>query len=206
MRYGMVIDLRGCIGCQTCAVACKMAHNLPEGFWRNRVITEGGSAIDTPAGEFPNNKMQWRPVTCQHCEKPACVAACPAGATYKDEETGIVHQDTSKCIGCKSCIAACPYEGVREYIENEPAYHIDAALGYADEPEHLQGTVEKCTFCDNRVANGEAPACMEYCIGHARFYGDLDDPESEVSKLVAEREYEQLHVDEGTSPSVYYLV
>lgn len=205
MRYGMVIDLKGCIGCQTCAVACKTAHNLPVGLWRNRVLTEGGESIDMAGGEFPNNHLNWRPITCQHCAEPACVEVCPAGATTKDETTGIVHQDTSKCIGCKSCIAACPYEGVRQYIEEEPAYHIDVKLGFADEPEHLKGTVEKCTFCDTRVDAGEVPACMEYCIGHARFWGDLDDPESEVSQLLSEREYKQLLPDEGTGPSVFYL-
>lgn len=206
MQYGMVIDLKGCIGCQTCAVACKVAHNLPKGLWRNRVLTEGGDSIDTAGGEFPDNHMQWRPVTCQHCASPACVEACPAGASYKDEQTGIVNIDTSKCIGCKSCIMACPYDGVRTLLEDEPAYHIDVALGYADEPEHLQGTVEKCTFCHTRIATGEVPACMEYCIGHARWYGDLDDPESEVSKLIAERDYEQLLPEKGLGPSVYYLI
>lgn len=206
MQYGMVIDLKGCIGCQTCAVACKVGHNLPVGLWRNRVLTEGGASTDMAGGEFPRNQLGWRPVTCQHCAEPACVAVCPAGATTKDEETGIVHQDTSKCIGCKSCIEACPYEGVRQYLEDEPVYHIDTALGFADEPEHLKGTVEKCTFCDSRIASGEVPACMEYCIGHARFWGDLDDPNSDVCKAMEGREVEQLLRDEGTGPSVYYLV
>lgn len=206
MQYGMVIDLSACIGCHTCSVACKVAHNLPNGFWRNRVLTEGGDAMDTAGGEFPNNYMQWRPMTCQHCANPACVEACPVGATWKDEETGIVIQDNELCIGCKSCIAACPYEGVRQFIEDEPAYHIDFALGYSDEPPHVKGTVEKCTFCYSRVLAGEVPACMEYCIGHARFWGDLDDPDSEVSKLLKEREYEQLQVEAGTGPSVYYLL
>lgn len=206
MRYGMVVDLKGCIGCQTCAVACKTAHNLSKGIWRNRVITKGGEAIDTPEGEYPRNKMTWYPITCQHCDDPACVAVCPAGATWKDDETGIVHQDTGACIGCKSCLNACPYEGVRTFIEDEPVYHIDFALGDACEPEHLKGTVEKCTFCDSRIARGEMPACMELCIGRIRFWGDLDDPESDVAKLIAEREYEQLLLDEGTGPSVYYLM
>lgn len=206
MRYGMVVDLKGCIGCQTCTVACKTAHNLPKGVWRNRVYTAGGDSPDTAGGDYPNNTMMWYPVACQHCEDPACVAVCPAAATWKDPETGIVHQDTDKCIGCKSCIGACPYEGVRTYLEDEPAYYIDFALGDDGEPEHLKGTVEKCTFCDGRLEKGEIPACMELCIGRARFWGDLDDPESEVSKLIAEREFEQLLPDEGTGPAVYYLV
>lgn len=206
MRYAMVIDLKGCIGCQTCAVACKVAHNLPIGIWRNNVATEGGDAIDTPAGHYPNNTMQWRPQTCNHCDDPACAKVCPTKATYKDEKTGIVVQDTSRCIGCKSCIMACPYPGVRTYIADEPEYHIDFALGYADEPEHLQGTVEKCTFCYERIINGEEPACMRLCIGRSRFWGDLDDPDSEVSKLLSERDYEVLNPDAGTGPNVYYLL
>lgn len=206
MRYAMAIDLKGCIGCQTCAVACKMAHNLPNNVWRCEVKTEGGAYIDTPSGHYKqDNAIQWRPTTCMHCDNPACVGVCPVGATYKDEETGIVVQDTSVCIGCQSCIKACPYEGVRTYLEDEPAYAVDMALGFPEEPAHLKNTVEKCTFCYERVKNGEQPACMQLCIGRARFWGDVDDPESDISKLLASREYEQVNVEAGTGPAVYYL-
>jgi molybdopterin-containing oxidoreductase family iron-sulfur binding subunit len=206
MQYAMVIDLVGCIGCQTCAVACKMAHNLPKDIWRCDVKTEGGDSFDTPAGHFPENTMQWRPTTCNHCENPACVAVCPAGATYKDENTGIVVQDTSLCIGCQSCIRACPYEGVRTYLTDEPRYPIDFALGYEDEPAHIVNTVEKCTFCYERVRNGEEPACMRLCIGRSRFWGDIEDSQSEVSQLLANRRYEQMNTEAGTGPYVYYLL
>ena len=128
------------------------------------------------------------------------------GATYKDPETGVVSQDYDKCIGCRMCMAACPYTGVRSFNWDEPAYIADVALGDADIPAHQKHTVEKCTMCWHRIARGEEPACVAGCPAYARFWGDLDDPESEVSKLIASREYKQLLPEEGTKPSVYYLV
>jgi molybdopterin-containing oxidoreductase family iron-sulfur binding subunit len=206
MRYGMVIDLKRCVGCQTCAVACKIANNLPQDNWWNRILTIGGEIIDTASGDYPNNKMSWNPISCQHCENPACTRACPVGATYKDEETGIVHQDYDKCIGCRMCIAACPYTGVRSFNWDEPKYLLDFAVGDANVPAHQKHTVEKCIFCAHRIANGETPACMVLCPGRARHWGDLDDPASEVSQLITTREWKQLLPEEGTNPSVYYLV
>lgn len=206
MQYGMVIDLKGCVGCQLCVMECKTAHNMPKGLFRNQVHTVGGDVRDTPSGTFPNVSMSYLPTTCQHCCSPKCVEVCPTGATWKDEETGIVRQNSTKCIGCGSCVAACPYEGVRMLGEGEPVYLIDSTLGYSDEPPYEANTIAKCDLCSNRIAQGETPACMEYCIGHVRFYGDLDDPNSEVSKLIASREYMQLLPDEGTDPSIYYLV
>ncbi len=204
MRYGMVIDLKRCMGCQTCATSCKLANNLPSGNWWNTVRTEGGETIDTMSGEYPNCTLQHYPVACQHCKEPACVAVCPTGATYVDEETGLVMQDTETCIGCKSCIEACPY-GVRVYNDGEPAYALEFAVGFADAPVHLANTVEKCTMCANLIKQDEQPMCVQACVGYARFFGDLDDPESEVSKLIASRENMQLLPEQGTNPSVFYL-
>ncbi|MCI8469167.1 MAG: 4Fe-4S dicluster domain-containing protein [Eggerthellaceae bacterium] len=206
MRYGMVIDSARCIGCHSCAVACKQINNLPRGVWWNRVLTEGGEDMDTPAGEFPNLSMTATPVSCQHCENPACVKVCPVGATYKDPETGVVRQDYDKCIGCRMCMAACPYTGVRSFNWEEPAYAVDVALGDADVPKHQKHVVEKCTVCYPRTSQGASPACMEVCPPLARFWGDLDDPESEVSQLIASRPYKRLLEEQGTNPSVYYLV
>lgn len=206
MRYGMVLDLTRCIGCQACSVACKMANNLPSGMWWNRVLTEGGSALDTASGEYPVNHLRHIPVNCQHCEEPACVKVCPVGATYKDPETGIVHQDHDACIGCRMCMSACPYTGVRVFSWEEPKYALDVVLGDRDAPRHQGRVVEKCTFCQHRLARGEVPACMELCPGRARYWGDFDDPDSEVSRLVRERATMQLLSEEGTKPSVHYLV
>jgi molybdopterin-containing oxidoreductase family iron-sulfur binding subunit len=131
---------------------------------------------------------------------------CPVGATYKREEDGVVFQDYDKCIGCRMCMAACPYTGVRIFNWEEPKYHLDFAVGDKDVPVHQKHVVEKCTFCAHRLARGEEPACVEVCPARARFFGDLDDPASEVALLVATREHKQLLPEQGTDPSVYYLV
>lgn len=205
-HYGFALDGQRCIGCHTCSVACRIENNLPQGTWWNRALTDGGEDMDTPAGIFPDVKMSYLTVACQHCENPACVKVCPVGATYRDEETGIVRQDYDKCIGCRMCMAACPYTGVRSFNWEEPAYSVDFAVGDVDVAKHQKHTVEKCTFCYQRQARGEVPACMDLCPARARHFGDLDDPASDISKLVSEREYMQLLPSEGTRPSVYYLV
>lgn len=204
-RYGMAIDLTRCFGCQACAAACKVANNLPKDIVYNRVLTVGGDFPDTPEGTFPNCTMSFMPVQCQHCEQPACLDVCPTGATSKDEETGIVSVDSEACIGCESCIKACPYEGVRTLIPNDAGYYLDVVVGEVDAPAHKAMTVEKCTFCKNLIDRGEPPACMQLCPGRARHWGDLDDPNSDVSKAIEGREYEFLNEAEGTKPSVYYL-
>ena len=216
-RYGMVIDLNRCFGCQACAAACKIANNLPVGMAYNVVYTktnddpdDPGTAVvrgalvnDTPAGEYPNCKLGWFPKGCQHCDNAPCTEVCPTGATSVDEN-GIVCVDGDTCIGCGSCIQACPYD-VRTLIDDEPDYYIDFAVGEADAPKHLKGTVEKCTFCKNLIERGEQPACMELCPGRARYWGDLDDPNSDASKAMAGRDTYRLLESEGTSPKVHYI-
>lgn len=169
-------------------------------------MTDGGEHMDLPKGEFPNVKMSYLPIACQHCANPACVKVCPVGATYQDSETGVVRQDYDKCIGCRMCMSACPYTGVRSFNWEEPRYAIDAGFGDADVPEHQKHVVEKCTMCWHRLARGEEPACIEVCPERARFWGDLDDPDSDVSKLLQSREYKTLLPERDTNPSVYYLV
>ena len=205
MRLGMTIDTQRCIGCHTCAVACKVENNLPEQVWWNRILTVGGEIMDTPSGDYPNCEMSFRPLACQHCENPACTKVCPVGATYKDPETGIVRQDYDKCIGCRMCMAACPYTGVRSFNWQEPAAYTSETLGGEGVPAHQKHTVEKCVFCAHRVARGLDPACIATCPGRARAFGDLDDPESEVSVNLRTRKYTQLLPEKGTRPSVYYL-
>lgn len=216
-RYGMAIDLKRCFGCQACAAACKIANNLPVGVAYNVVYTKvddnpdnpgvavvkGAAVNDTPYGEFPNCRLGWFPKNCQHCENPTCVDVCPTGASQKRED-GIVWVDYEICIGCKSCIAACPYD-VRVSITVEPSYYIDFAVGEADAPSHKASTVEKCNFCYNLIDRGETPACMELCPGRARYWGDLDDPESDVSKAIEGCESYRFLESEGTEPKVYYL-
>lgn len=205
-HYGFAIDTKRCIGCHTCAMACKVENNIPNEIWWNRIMTDGGDSMDTPSGVFPRVEMSYLPVACQHCENPACVKVCPVGATYKDPETGIVRQDYEKCIGCRMCMAACPYTGVRSFNWDEPKWELDFPVGGENVPVHQKHTVEKCTMCWHRIAENEGPACVEVCPARARFWGDLNDPSSDVSEALASREYKQLLTDEGTRPSVYYLV
>lgn len=201
----MVIDLKRCIGCNTCAMACKVENNVPDGIWWNRVLTVGGESMDTPDGTYPNLQMQYLTMACQHCENPACVKVCPVGATYKREEDGIVVQDYDRCIGCRYCMVACPYTGVRQFNWQEPAYQLDFAVGDAAVPAHQTDTVEKCTFCFHRLGQGLLPACIEQCPARARHFGDLKDPDSDVSMLLRSRSHFQLLAEKGTKPSVYFL-
>lgn len=205
-RLDFVIDTNRCIGCHTCSILCKTENNLPEGVLWNGTVTDGGEEMDTPKGVWPNVTKSYFTIACQHCENPACVKVCPVGATYKDPETGVVRQDYDKCIGCRMCIAACPYTGVRSFNWEEPKFAFDFAIGDANVSPHKKHVVEKCTMCWHRLAKGLQPACIELCPGRARFWGDLNDPDSEVSQLIATRGYKRLLEDRGTEPNVYYLV
>lgn len=203
-RYGMAIDLSRCIGCNTCAVACKVSNNLPKDVWWNVVHTEGRDFADTSKGTYGGEmQLRWLPVNCMHCENAVCEEVCPTGATVKRDD-GIVTVDEETCIGCKSCMEACPYD-VRRLIENEPEYYLELPIGDPAAKSHKGGTVEKCDFCAGRIDRGEKPACMELCPGRARYWGDLDDPESEVSQFLSGRNATVLLEEEGTSPSVYYV-
>ena len=216
-RYGMAIDLNRCFGCQACASACKVANNLPRDLVYNVVYTKtdddystlglstlkGALTNDVAGGNYPDCTLSFLPFPCQHCEKPACLDVCPTGATQKRED-GIVWVDDELCIGCESCIKACPYEGVRTLIKDSE-YYLDVVVGEFDAPVHKAGTVEKCTFCKNLVDRGEVPACLQLCPGRARYWGDLDDPESEVAKAIEGRETLRLFEEAGTEPNVYYL-
>ena len=206
MRFGMVIDVSRCIGCATCAVACKSNNNLPNDMWWIDIRTEGGDAPDSASGTYPNNlHRRYFPVSCQHCQKPTCVAVCPTGATYKDADTGIVMTNATECIGCDSCVEGCPY-GVRKLYGTDVTWSVDFAVGDSDAPTHAAGTVGKCTGCANRLARDEEPACMKLCPARARYWGDLDDPDSAASKYLASKSnVERLLESAGTEPNVYYV-
>jgi len=205
MKYTMAIDIDRCTGCQACAVACKVENNLPNKIWWNRILTVGGENPDTPKGTFPHLKMEFMPVNCQHCENPPCTGVCPVNATYKRKEDGLVIQDYDKCIGCRRCMAACPYSGVRQLNSKKPEYAIEVAMGDAGVKPHKFNVVEKCTFCIHRLAQGLIPACINICQNRARFFGNLDDPSSDVSKAVAGRKTFKMLEEKGTRPSIVYL-
>ncbi len=203
-QLGMAIDEKRCIACTTCAMACKIANNLSNDMWWNTVVNVGGTERDSPEGTYPDLKMSAYTFACQHCAMPACLAVCPVNCITKRED-GIVMQDLSICIGCQLCIEACPYKGVRTFLDGEPEYHLDFPIGDDGIPEHYPNTVEKCTFCSHRVDRDEEPACIVLCPGRARTFGDVGDPDSEISQLIASRAHRQLQVEDGTGPSVYIL-
>ena len=217
MRRGWVIDLEKCIGCRSCTVACEQHNGQPAGTWWNRVFSPGNSEhmVQTRKGE-----EYFLPVTCQHCKNAPCVKVCPVNATYKADD-GSVMIDYERCIGCRYCISACPY-GVRQFNWEDPdkihlrgKYADGYRYGYPHDfrlkgrlvytPVRKKGITEKCHFCAHYSAENIKPACVRGCPGKARFVGDLDDPDSEVSKLIRDRQGFTLLPEKGTDPSCYYL-
>ncbi len=200
--WGMVFDLKRCIGCNACAVACKQENTLPKGVFYTKTLS-------VTTGVYPNTKKTYVPTICNHCEDAPCQRVCPTGATYTRPD-GIVMVDKDKCIGCGSCVVACPYD-VRTMIERE---HLEEGLfgegnltdfekqGYG---RFVVGTVTKCTFCHERVDAGKEPACVTTCPTNTRVFGDLDDPNSAASKLIVERGGKQPLPEKGTKPKVYYV-
>lgn len=202
-KYGMAISLDRCIGCQTCANACKMQNNVPMGLLWNSVITEGCDVIDGAVGVYPNLTRTYVPLACQHCENPACQRVCPTGATYKDD-MGRVQIDYDKCIGCRMCMAACPYNA-RVFNWEDPVRDPDFNYGDKDVPVRTKGVMEKCTMCKERTDRGDEPMCVVCCPTKARTFGDLDDPNSDVSRMIREKHAYVLLEEQGTKPQVHYF-
>jgi len=178
VQYGMVIDVRRCIGCHACTVACKSEFDVPLG--ENRTWVEY-----VEKGTYPSVGRSFLPRLCNHCSEPPCVNVCPTNATYKREQDGIVVIDDGLCIGCKYCILACPYD----------ARFLNPVTGFAD----------KCDFCIHRVSQGLVPSCVNTCVGGARIFGDLGDPDSNISKIIASNHVTVLRRGMGTLPNVYYI-
>jgi Fe-S-cluster-containing dehydrogenase component len=233
-KWGMVIDLEKCTGCQACTLACGMENNrLPGENWQDVVFFTEGT--------YPNAQLKWFPRPCMHCENPSCVHVCPTRATYKTED-GVVVVDWDRCIGCKYCMIACPY-GVRFYTDEKavvgpslrdvfpsrdghswnppwkmPEAKEDWKHGVGVQPKDV---VSKCNFCYHRISKAPkgtadldpsnpelrefTPACVVTCAPSARFFGDLDNPESEVSKMIAQKRGTRLLDHLGNKPQVYYL-
>ena len=174
-RYGMIIDESKCVGCYACRVACQTQNR--------RAAQEGYNRLEEREyGKFPDYAREFLPVQCQHCDNPPCVKVCPTGASHKRKD-GVVLVNKDHCIGCKYCIAACPYN-VR-IIKKE-------------------GYIEKCRFCVEFVTKGEKPACVTTCMTGVRKFGDLDDPHSEVSRYLGKNRLRQFKAELNTRPRIYY--
>jgi len=221
-RWAMVIDLRKCRqehGCSACVDACNHAHNIPkidnpkqEIKWIWKETYE--HAFQEQENEFVPEEVREAPalVLCNHCNNPPCVRVCPTKATWQRSEDGIVMMDWHRCIGCRYCVVACPY-GSRSFNWTDPRTHLKEIN--PDFPTRMKGVVEKCTFCEERLAKRQMPACVEACANHfadrpdmtpALHFGDLDDSDSEVRKILSANFSVRRKPGLGTEPEVYYIV
>lgn len=221
-RWGMVIDLNKCTGCAECVAACKTENNVAV---VGKAESEQGRTmlwmdmIKTVEGEYPDIKIRYMPRPCFHCDDPPCIRVCPVRATYKNEE-GIVAQVFPQCIGCRYCMAACPYT-VKCFNWTKPDWPLERAGSMnPDVSVRPAGIVEKCTFCIHRLQKAKeqaavenrdlqpgdyTPACVECCPTRAISFGDLDNKKSDVSQLIRSPRAFRLLEEVGSEPKVYYL-
>jgi Fe-S-cluster-containing dehydrogenase component len=173
----MAIDTKKCVGCSDCVVACQTENNVPVGYCRDWIT-------ETVDGTYPLLELELRSERCNHCADAPCVRCCPTGASHI-VEGGVVLVTHSDCIGCGACIESCPY---------------DARYS------HPEGYVDKCTFCIHRVRDGLKPACVSVCPTNCMYFGDMDDPNSEISHMLTKRKHKVLAPEAGTDPKVFYLI
>jgi molybdopterin-containing oxidoreductase family iron-sulfur binding subunit len=219
-HWGMVIDLRKCVGCKACTIACVAENKLPPGVVYRPVIEE-------EFGSYPNVGRRFLPRPCMQCEYPPCVEVCPVGATEKLAD-GIVDIDYDECIGCRYCVTACPYgsrvfdaghyyvdvdDTLEESLVGTDAQNYESASTYEYDVHRKRkpdsspiGNVRKCHFCRHRLNKGLLPECVTTCIGGATYIGDLNDPKSLVAELRTKPNVMRLKEEMGTQPSVYYLL
>lgn len=209
-KWAMVIDLRKCVGCYACTIACKSENVSPPGVVYRRVL-------DLESGRYPDVKRDFVPVLCNHCENAPCVTACPVKATTKRTD-GIVDMIYTQCIGCRACLNACPY-GARQsdfgqfYTDKTPmleGYETRPAFEYKKEWPRKKGkspigNARKCHFCIHRIERGILPACVVTCIGKATYFGDKEDKESLVAELINRGKPKRLKEELGTKPRIYYI-
>lgn len=209
-RYAMAVDLRRCVGCQTCTAACKQKNATPPGVQWRRVL-------DIETGEFPNVSRSFLPVACMHCDEPPCAEVCPTTATQKRDD-GLVTIDYDLCIGCANCVMACPYEA-RTIVHEETFAYGDKPMANElklHDPARIE-VATKCTFCIDRIDQAKetgltpgvdhevTPACVNSCISGAMVFGDIEDPDSNISKLLQETQSFRQSEELGTGPGVYYI-
>lgn len=210
-RWGMAIDLQKCReekGCDLCSRACHRAHNVPrlpdkahevKWLWNE----PNGKVFPFQQNDYTRQALgETVPVLCNHCTNPACVRVCPTQATWKRGD-GVVMMDYHRCIGCRYCMAACPY-GSRSFNYVDPRPHLGTPN--PDFPPRTAGVVEKCNFCEERLAEGKQPACVESCPRSAMVFGDLNDGNSPIRQLLSGRYAVQRQPELGCGPSIFYLV
>lgn len=221
-HWVMVIDTRKCVGCHACTIACVAENKLPPGIVYRPVLEE-------EYGTYPNVTRRFLPKPCMQCENPPCTPVCPVNATYKNDE-GIIVIDYEQCIGCRYCIVACPYSsrtfdtgqiytqdsvnlvgavvgtGKADDYERAANYEYGVAHGRTGHDDSPIGNVRKCHFCTHRLAVGMLPECVTTCIGRATYFGDSNDPDSIVAKLIVSPNVMRLKEDLGTKPRVFYLI
>ncbi len=216
-KFAMVIDVGACIGCRRCMWACKKENNVPDTIsppWievfelKSKVgVTGHPSPQDLKEGattsytEAPREGRWYLPVQCYHCDNAPCVKVCPTGATYKDKD-GLVLMNYDRCIGCRLCVVACPYSA-RRFNWFKPEVPPDGANPLV--PIRPLGVVEKCTFCVHRVRRGKLPRCVKVCPVQARHFGNLNDPESEVSRILKSNLSFRLLEEVNTKPNIWYI-
>ena len=212
-KWVMVIDQQKCIGCQACTVSCNAENNLPPGVLYRPVP-------EVEVGTFPNVSWVFTPRPCMHCDNPPCVPVCPVTATWKRED-GIVVINYDICIGCRNCLASCPYNartadfgefygrGTPEIMDYETRPNYEYSRKWARKPgtgKSPIGNARKCHFCLHRIRVGMLPACVTTCLGGATSFGDYNNPHSLVHELVGSSRAKRLKEELGTKPSVYYLI
>ena len=218
-RWAMVVDMKQCLkagkpGCKDCMVACHTVHNVPQ--FDNKKDEVKWIWPEPYEHAFPGNEseyaedyfketMKGQPflVLCNHCDNPPCVRVCPVQATFRRPD-GVVMMDYHRCIGCRFCMAACPY-GARSLNWRDPRPFIKTAINQ-EYPTRTRGVVEKCNFCDERLAKGLIPACVEACTCKALVFGDMEDPKSEVRELLRKHPTARRKPQLGTHPQVYYIL
>jgi len=194
-RWAMVVDLDKCDGCKTCETACRIENNVPlynderyDAYWMRVAEIEQ---------ELPNAKSRPLPLMCQHCEEAPCVKVCVTKASFRRDD-GIVLVDEHRCIGCRYCVIACPYRA-RSVIFRE-----NDTLTNKEVPKMMEGVATKCTFCVHRVDKGKKPACVTSCPNEALIFGDMNDPNSDVGKIIAEKHVQVLRPEKLVKPGVFY--
>lgn len=205
-RWGMVIDLRQCIGCEVCSITCKQSNEVPMNTWR--------TVYNTGMNATTDRKRISVPVHCMHCEKPSCLYVCPTTATFKRGD-GIVDINYDLCIGCGYCIVACPYQ-VRTIMDIEML--IERPNVNDTNGQIPQGVCSKCDFCVSKIESGilrglhpgedteATPECVVSCTSNAIFFGDFDDPDSKVSTLIKNHSTARIQEKQGTDPHIYYIL